>query len=85
MLLASPQHCSPMVRGRMSTTQTARVPVPGRLIEKHLRRQLTMAIVARKTNNTYLVEAVHRALGFFLEKSAPNGTTFPFGEIHSTN
>ena len=53
--------------------------------EKHLKRQLTMAIVARKTNDTTLVNAVHRALDFFLARSAPNGTTFPFGEIHSSN
>lgn len=53
--------------------------------EKHLRRQLTMAIVSRQNNDTKLIAAVHLALAFWLAHSAPNGTTYPYGEIHSSN
>ena len=59
--------------------------------EIHLRRQLAMAIAARETlqaanrTDAVLVAAVHRSLAFWFSGDAPNGTTFPFGFIHSAN
>eukprot|EP01048_Picozoa_sp_COSAG05_P009812 COSAG05_NODE_827_length_7101_cov_4.580834_3_plen_347_part_00 len=48
--------------------------------ERHLRRQLAMAISARQTYETHnrtdvaLVAAVHRSLSFWFQGDAPNGT-----------